>query len=578
MHDLRHLAPTLAALALAGLALGGCASVGDRPSPLTSAGPLDLDASAYGEFLAGEAAVNQGESAAAASYFGKAAMLDPGAEQGLLDTRAFTAALLAGDIDRAAMLAPVGPNADPGLRHVAALVRGVEAFATGNPRLARTILTSADAGAPDEPGAALLTPIAAAAAGEADASIIHPVIAGEPITQFYANLDQGKLFERAHRYEEAETAYRALIVKGDPGAIATLALGEMLERRGRRPDAVALYDAAIAARKGGAEVRAARERAAAGARPPAADSLKSLAAQALIAPATAQLVNKPDEIALVYLRLALRIDPTRDEAWMLVGDVLSSTADPAGAREAYLKVRPGSGDYVAARAKLAWNYEDAGEKDLALATARATLAAAPGNRDAAITLADVLRAAQRYDESAKVLTGLIGDHPETADWKLLYMRAVDFEESDHWPEAERDLKAALKQRPDEPELLNFLGYSWIDRGVNLNEGMAMVQKAVTLQPGSGAMIDSLGWAYYRLGNYPAAVEKLEAAIVLEPGDPDVNNHLGDAYWRVGRTIEAGFQWRHVLTLDPTPKLKAEAELKIARGLDAPPAAPVVAVK
>jgi Flp pilus assembly protein TadD len=108
--------------------------------------------------------------------------------------------------------------------------------------------------------------------------------------------------------------------------------------------------------------------------------------------------------------------------------------------------------------------------------------------------------------------------------------------------------------------------------------MAMVQKAVSLQPGSGAMIDSLGWAFYRLGDYPMAVEKLEAAVQLEPGDPDVNNHLGDAYWRVGRKIEAGFQWRHVLTLDPTAKLKAEAELKLARGLDAAPGAPVVAVK
>jgi Flp pilus assembly protein TadD len=572
--------PCLLVLGLIGLALAGCAGVAGRPPGpgAVATSDLDLDVTAYGQFLAGEAAVNRGQSAAAASFFNKAAGLDAGADHGLLDTRAFTSALLAGDIAGAAAVAPTGPDADAGLRHLGALVRGVEALASGDARLARTILTGPDAGAPNEPGAALLTPLASAAAGDSAASIVHPVIAGEPMAQFYANLDQGLLFARAHRYDEAETAFRALIVKGDPGGIATLNLGELLERRGRTADALALYDAAIAAKKDDGDLEAARQRALAHRRPPPPAPLKTLAAQALIAPATAMLVQKQDEIALAYLRLALRLDPTQDEAWMLVGDVLGAGGDSEGARQAYLKVAPASRDYIAARAKLAWNYQDAGDKDLALSSARDTLARAPTNQDAAITLADLLRANERFAESAKVLDGLIGDHPETADWKLLYMRAVDFEESDHWPDAERDLQAALKQRPDEPELLNFLGYSWIDRGVKLKEGMAMVQKAVTLQPGSGAMIDSLGWAYYRLGDYPTAVEKLEAAILLEPGDPDVNNHLGDAYWRVGRKIEAGFQWRHVLALDPPEKMKAEAELKLAKGLDAAPAAPVVAIK
>ena len=263
---------------------------------------------------------------------------------------------------------------------------------------------------------------------------------------------------------------------------------------------------------------------------------------------------------------------------MLVGDVLSSNADEAGARIAYAKVRPPSSQYIAARTKLAWSYQGSEEQDIALATARETLAQKPDDPDAAITLADLLRADEHYEESAKVLDGLIGGKPEAADWKLLYMRATDFEESGHWAEAERDLQVALKIRPDEPELLNFLGYSWIDRGVRLTEAIAMVQKAVDLQPQSGAMIDSLGWGYYRMGDYPAAVDKLEAAIVLEPGDPDVNNHLGDAYWRVGRKIEAGFQWRRVLTLDPPAKLKAEVEAKLASGLDAHGGAPVVATK
>jgi Flp pilus assembly protein TadD len=352
----------------------------------------------------------------------------------------------------------------------------------------------------------------------------------------------------------------------------------MLERRGRGADAVAIYDSALASNKGDVDLLAARARAAAHKPAPPAPSLRTSAAAALIAPATALLIEKQEEIALAYLRLALRLDPTRDDAWMLVGDILASDADAVSARAAYAKVRPGSSQYLAARTKLAWSYQEAGDKDLALSTARETLAHAAGDRDATVTLADLLRADEHYDESAKVLDALIAAGADQTDWRLLYMRAVDLEESNHWVDAERDLQAALKQRPDEPELLNFLGYSWIDRGVRLPEAMAMVQKAVSLQPQSGAMIDSLGWGYYRLGNYPAAVEKLEAAIVLEPGDPDVNDHLGDAYWRVGRKIEADFQWRRVLSLDPTAKLKAEVEAKLASGLSPVATPSVVAVE
>jgi Flp pilus assembly protein TadD len=140
-----------------------------------------------------------------------------------------------------------------------------------------------------------------------------------------------------------------------------------------------------------------------------------------------------------------------------------------------------------------------------------------------------------------------------------------------WADAETDLKTALKLEPDEPELLNFLGYSWIDRGEHLAEAMGMVKRAVAADPHSGAMVDSLGWAYYRLGDYKQAVQKLEQAVELEAGDPEINNHLGDAYWKVGRHDEAVFQWKRVLTLQPDAKIKADAEAKLAssRGPDGP---------
>ncbi|MDB5446406.1 MAG: hypothetical protein JWQ97_1723, partial [Phenylobacterium sp.] len=195
----------------------------------------------------------------------------------------------------------------------------------------------------------------------------------------------------------------------------------------------------------------------------------------------------------------------------------------------------------------------------------ARAAAASGDPDARLTLSDLLRANDRYQESAELLSQLIKQTP-AADWRLYFGRAVSYEKLGRWSEAETDLQSALKLRPDEPELLNYLGYSWIDRGVRLKEAMAMVQKAVDADPRSGAMVDSLGWAYYRLGDYKQAVEKLEAAVELDAGDPEVNDHLGDAYWKAGRREEAVFQWRRVLTLNPDAKGRAAAEAKLASPL------------
>jgi Flp pilus assembly protein TadD len=172
-----------------------------------------------------------------------------------------------------------------------------------------------------------------------------------------------------------------------------------------------------------------------------------------------------------------------------------------------------------------------------------------------------------------VLTHLIEVSGPKIDWRLYYLRASAYEALGDPEKTEADLTAALKLAPDEPELLNFQAYFWIDRGEHLQDALAMVQRAVAANPQSGEMIDSLGWAYYRLRDYKQAVIQLEAAITLNPGIPEVNDHLGDAYWRVGRKIEAQFQWRRALSLNPNAKLRARAEAKLASpaGPDAPTA-------
>ncbi|MGA0600793.1 tetratricopeptide repeat protein [Caulobacter sp. KR2-114] len=577
--SLRVLAALLPMAALAACATDGTSPT-TRPTPTASAAPAPSrpsvapdEATTYGLFLAGREAMAQGAAGDAAAYFGAAAQSGGGGPgdggAGLISERAFFAALMAGDVRKAATLAPAAgdANADPEKARLGALVRGVEALAEDNGKQALAILKGPEVGYPHKAAASLVIPWAAAAAGDVDGSVIHTVLPGDPIDQFYANLSQARLFERAKRYDEAETHYKALIAAGDPGAMASQSYGAMLERRKRAADAVAVYQAALNRFPDSADLQDALARAKAHKSPPPMLSIKEGASEALIAPAAALMVQHQSEYALAYLHLALRLNPGQDEAWMLAGDCLNAMGDSDGAREAYARLKPGSDRYITARNKMAWTYQNGDDHAGALKLARETLSASPENQEAAVNLADLLRANEQYEDSAKILDKVIAAQGDHVDWRLLYARAASLEEAGHWQDAERDLQTALKQRPDEPELLNFLAYSWIDRGERLQEALGMVQKAVDANPQSGAMLDSLGWAYFRLGDFKTAVAKLEDAVVLEPADPDVNNHLGDAYWRVGRKTEADYQWRRVLILQPSAKLKAEVETKLKSGLD-----------
>ena len=120
--------------------------------------------------------------------------------------------------------------------------------------------------------------------------------------------------------------------------------------------------------------------------------------------------------------------------------------------------------------------------------------------------------------------------------------------------------------PDHPFILNYLGYSWIDQGINLEEATRMIEKAVRLRPDDGYIVDSLGWAYYKQGKFTQSAQALDRAIELSPFDPTINDHLGDAYWQVGRKAEARFQWRRAMSLKPDAELASKLEDKIENGL------------
>lgn len=540
--------------------LGGCATTDMATKDEASSVPAAAD-SAYGMFLAGNAALSEGRNSEAAKFL-EVARAQAGDDPAVSE-RAFTAALMAGEIEKAALLAPTGPNASEPGKRLGRLTKVVAALSEGKPKIAKTELGNDGIGFPHRSAAALLGPWVAAAAGDAEGAVVRPQLRGDAGVDYFGQLGQAHLFERARRYDEAETDFKAITSGDNPSEIAVLAYGGFLERRGRRAEAIALYDAALARNPSNAALKTARARKSA----PPAPTIKEGAAFALLAPAATMISAKQEPTGMAYLRLSLRLDPNRNDAWLMLGDLLQSRGDIEGARAAYSRPKPNSAEFPAAQAKLAWSYQSAGDKEGALKLARA--AAATGDPEGRLTLSDLLRANDQYEEAVKILSDLIAES-KSPEWALYFARGQAYERSGRWKEAEADLVQALKMRPDEAEILNYLGYAWIDRGERLQEALGMVEKAVATNPRSGAIVDSLGWAHYRLGDYKKAVEILEQAVELEAGDPEINNHLGDAYWMVGRKDEAGFQWRRVLTLKPDDKIKADAEAKLAKGLGPTP--------
>ncbi len=234
----------------------------------------------------------------------------------------------------------------------------------------------------------------------------------------------------------------------------------------------------------------------------------------------------------------------------------------------YLLVDKNSDLAWSARLRVASNLNRLDREEDAILMLKQMAKEASENSQPLIRMGDILRNHERYIEAARAYDDAverIGSF-EPRHWSLLYTRGIVLERLKQWSRAEADLKQALEFRPDEPYILNYLGYSWIEQGLHLAKAQEMIRTAVKLKPNDGYIVDSLGWVYYQLGKYMDAVKELERAVELRPEDPIINDHLGDAYWRIGRKLEASFQWKHALSLDPEPNLIDKIKAKLENGL------------
>lgn len=527
----------------------------------TIAPPQPRASSAYADYLIGRIAnLRADHPAAAARYF---AALQRSPHDEALVNGALVASLASGDAPRARRAARMAPGADaPAYAHV---VRAADAIVARRWRQAETELDRVEGAASEELLSRMMVLWVQSAQGRVDQVVVDlSPLAG---IRFYGGLfayQQAMALDFSGRTQEALAAYDVASAAGLwlPPAVERHA--DLLVRSGQRDRAIVLLSNEANGSNPALAAALARVQAGSAASEQALTPARG-ASVGLYGLSAIFLQEGDSTNGLSALTLALMMDPEFDGARLAFAQQQAKLGHVEQARAALAEV-PASSPYAgSARVMDAWALLDAGRTEAAIAMARAN--AEGGDPRAVRALADMYRNQQRYDEAEPLYTQLITR--QSNEWRLYFARGAARERLNRWPEAEADFQRALELSPEQPDVMNYLGYSWVDRGERLQEGLALIQRAMELRPMSGAIIDSLGWAHYRLGDYARALELLERAVELEPADATLNEHLGDVYWRVGRRTEARFQWERALTLDPD---HPEAiRTKIAEGLPAQPA-------
>jgi tetratricopeptide (TPR) repeat protein len=531
------------AVAAACAALACCASQPPEPE----------SAASYRDYLIGRIADLRADHSVASDRYFSALSRSP--DNAALINGAVVSSLAAGDPERARRAARLGARGQDALAF-AELVLATDALAARDGRTALRHLNRVEGAAVEELVARML--LVWVNAGEGATGLADNDLRAFASIQPYGGLfayQRAMALDYSGRKEEALAAYE---IGADSGLWLPTVVerhADLLVRMGRRDSAASLLGAEGARSNAGVAAALARfETGQAIAEAPLTPARG--AAVGLYGLAAIFMQEQDSSNGLATLSLALMLDPGFDAARLSFAQMQSELGQAETALETLAGIDAQSPYAVSARTVEAWIALDAGDEERALALARAN--GETGDPRALRGLADLYRTLKRHADAEPIYDRLIAQEPD--NWRLYFARGAARERQGRWSDAEADFKRALEISPDQPEVLNYLGYGWVDRGERLQEGLALIQRAVALRPNSGAIVDSLGWAYFRLGDYPRALELLERAVELEPADATLNDHLGDVYWRVGRRIEARYQWQRALTFGPDDPAPIQAKL------------------
>lgn len=370
--------------------------------------------------------------------------------------------------------------------------------------------------------------------------------------------------------DEAKAAYEALVKADETRSFRHVQMmGNLYERTGDKEAAAKIYDDYQKHNPGTNLLYRARQRLKTGETPKRIiSSASDGVAEVFFGIANSLRLQRARETALLLGQLALHIKPDYPIMQILAGEVLEMDERYDDANTLYESINETSAFAQTAKMRVANNLHDMERTEEAIAIAKKLSTERPTDPAPARAVGDFLRATERYkeaipeyDEAIRRIGVFKPNH-----WRLFYTRGIVLEREKFFLKSEIDFLKALELRPDQPFVLNYLGYSWIEQGRNLDRAQEMIRKAVSLRPNDGYIIDSLGWVYYQLGKYDDAVAELERAVQYRPEDPVINDHLGDAYWQVGRKTEAQFQWLHSLSLKPEPDVEKTVREKLKNGL------------
>jgi tetratricopeptide (TPR) repeat protein len=552
---------TVAVASLAALISSAKAETGFQQDPGTF--PISL----AGSYLAGRSADNASDLAAAAEYFTAALSDDP--ENPILLERVLLLRIANGDIkpgigyaDRLIDLDQRNP--------VARLLLGVRDLQQGDFVKAKTGLAESAQAPLAVLTSGLLSAWAEQGSGKIDDALATiDALEGPTWYGIFKSYHTALIDDLAGREDAAVAAIRDAYQTDGAALRIVDAYGRILTRAGHRDEAIDAMKKFLEAQPDNPVIGPLLKSLESGEEPgPTVDSTIDGASEVLYGLGAAIGTNDGMELPAAYLQLALYLAPQSNLALMALGDVLVTAGRCEDAIDIYGRIPEASGLRRTADIQSSICLDSLDRTDEATKTLTKLIDANPADIDAVVALGNIYRGRERFAEAAQVYTRGIDTiaKPTAADWRLFYFRGVASERSKNWDQAEADLKKALELNPDQPQVLNYLGYSWVDMGRNLDEGLNMIRSAVDQRPNDGYIVDSLGWAYYRLGRYDEAVTQLERAVELKPEDSVINDHLGDAYWKVGRKLEATFQWSHARDLDPEPVNLDKIVKKLENGL------------
>lgn len=548
------------------LAFGASPSLASTVGDLVPDGlPLTLS----GSYLAGRSADNDHDLQAAIHYFNDALQADP--ENPTLLERVLILRLAAGQFDGVDSLAERLTAVDA-RNPLARLLLATEALKAGGYGDAQTQLAQAVKAPLSVLTTGLMTAWAYQGLGNTDMALkTVDGLNGPPWYGIFKSYHHALIANAAGRMDDAVNAITGAYTTDSTALRVVEGYARIMAQAGKRDQAIKALVTFLDTQPNQPVIRQLLEDLRSGKTPePVARSAQLGAAEVLYGLGSAIGIDDGAELPAAYLQLAHFLDPNAYLPLLALGDLLQQANRCQDSIELYARIPSDSVLRRFADIQAGLCLEALDRVDEAAAHIKRVVEADPSDLEAVMALGNIYRAHNRFTEAADAYSRGIATikNPAKADWRIYYYRGVSLERDKHWPEAEKDFQQALAINPEQPQVLNYLGYSWVDRGENLDKALDMIKKAVDLRPNDGYIVDSLGWAYFKLSRYDDAVEQLERAVELKPEDSVINDHLGDALWKVGRKREATFQWNHARDLDPEPAEREKIVKKLENGLSA----------